>query len=195
MLENLVVSDVLAEVHGPGKSAWMDWCHLGHSLYREDRLVLALGSRLPLGGLECAVAAGLKRSAVRGFSATTFRSLFMCLGYAHGGTIELAVAGTPFDDEPGARREASVSLSIRAAALSVFLERNLAGEEKGDTRLGLLAELDEKAALVSGYRSRTDELLAGLIIRVRPILFGLSWSYNPALGKTISAGLGRWWAW
>jgi hypothetical protein len=195
MLENLTVSDVLAEARAPGRWAWVDWRHLGHPLYREDRVTLALGSRLPLGGLQCAVAPSLKRSAVRGFPAASFRSLSVCLGYARGGALELGVAGTPFNDEPGARREAVAAFSIHAAPFSISMERDIAGARQGDTKLCLLAELDGNAALVSSYRSRTDELLAGLIVRVRPILIGLSWSYNPALGKTISAGLGRWWSW
>jgi hypothetical protein len=195
MLENLTVSDVLAEVRAPGRSARVDWRHLGHPLYREDGLALAMGSSLPLGGLECAVAASLRRSAARGFPAATFRSFSVCLGVARKQTFELAVAGTPLNDEPGARHEAAVSLAIHSASLSISIERDIAGARHGDTKLGLLAELDEKAALVSGYRTRTDELFAGLIVRVRPVLIGLSWSYNPALGKTISAGFGRWWSW
>jgi len=195
MLENLSVSDLLAEVRARGRSASADWRHLGHPLYREDRLMLALGTGLPLAGLECAVGAAVKRSTVRGFPAAASKSFSLGVSCARAKSFGLTIAGTPFNDEPGARREVAAALSVRAAAFSILLEQNLAGAEMGGTRLIILAELGPKAALVSGYQSPTDELLAGVIIRVRSVLLGLSWSYNPALGKTITAGLGRWWAW
>jgi hypothetical protein len=88
-----------------------------------------------------------------------------------------------------------VALALRAAPFSLLVERCFAGPEKRETRLALRTELDDKVALLAGYRSRTGELLAGIAVRARSTLLVFSWSYNPVLGETFSAGLGRWRTW
>ncbi len=195
MLDGLSTEDLLAGVRSRSWSVWTGWHHLGHALYREDRLELGVGSMLPIASVEWSAAAAVERSVVRGFPAEGRGSLRAGLGWSPTGALEISIAGAPLSEDGRDGRAAAGALAIRAADVAIFVATGLAGPETGDTKVVLVAELGGRAAVISGYRSTSDELLAGLVVRCRPMLFILGWSYNPALGKTLSAGVGRWKAW
>jgi len=195
MLEDLAVSVIRAGLRTPERSAWMSWFHLGHPLYREDRLALSLGSSLPVRSFSLRIAPAIERCEVRGFPARTSRGLSCSFDYEYDRAFMIGIEGTAQNGGSGARREASLVCALRAGAFSMLLHHVLAGERRGNARVWFLAALGNRATLYSGYRAPTDELVCGLAVATRPFLFGFSWSYHPALGKTVSAGFGRWWAW
>lgn len=195
MLEDLTASVLGAGVSTRGRGVWVRWFHLGHPLYREDRLACSIGSRLPVRSFSLRIAPVVERREVKGYPARTCRALSCSLGYERDRSLAIEVRCTPFDDEPGVRREASFSCAIRTDAFSAVLQRVVAGEERGYTGLWCAAQLHGNVTLFSEYRSPADELGCGVAARIRSFLFGLSWCYHPALGATASAGFGRWWAW
>jgi hypothetical protein len=195
MLENLTASVLRAGFSTRGRGVWVRWFHLGHPLYREDRLACSIGSRLPARSFSLRIAPAVERREVQGFAARISRELSCSLEYEHDRSLAIEVQFTPFDDEPRVRREASLSCAIRTDAFSAVLQRVVAGEERGYTWLRCATELHGDVTLFSEYRSPADELACGVAARIRSFLFGVSWCYHPALGATASAGFGRWWAW
>ena len=79
--------------------------------------------------------------------------------------------------------------------MTVALDRAASGPHAGDTRLAIEARLDGKCSIRFGYRWQTEELSSGLVAALSPVLLNFSWSQHPALGSTVSAGIGRLWEW
>jgi len=195
MLEGLVASRLRAGFEAPVASVWLEWRRRGHALYREDRLDVAFGFGLPFGGCRFAVVPAMERREVRGFRVERAYSCCFAASYEYRGRACIGFACSAYESDPGARRPSAAYLLIRAAAMTVALDRAASGPHAGDTRLAVEARLDGKCSIRFGYRWRTEELSGGLVAARGPVLFDLSWSQHPALGSTVSAGIGRWWEW
>jgi hypothetical protein len=196
LLDGLASSDLLSGIEGGSFSAWLDWRHLGHALYREDRLAAAIGFPCPFGaGFRLYAIPAIERRAARGFDAEGSRSLSIALSYDCRGSVCVGcVSLASASGEPGPRN-ARAFLFVRAGSLVVALDRAISGARGRDEQAALEAWFGNSCAFVSGYRWRTGELSSGIVVRVSCAILDFSWSRNPALGSTVTAGVGRLWEW
>jgi hypothetical protein len=196
LLDGLASSDLLSGIDVGSFSAWLDWRHLGHALYREDRLAAAIGIRCPFSaGFRLHAIPSFERRAVRGFGARTSRSLSLAFSYDCRGSACVGYAClVSGNDDPGARN-ARAFLLLRAGSLVLALDRAISGARGTDTQCAIEAWIGDRCAIVSGYRWKTGELSSGLVVRISRAILDLSWSRNPALGSTVTAGAGRLWEW
>jgi hypothetical protein len=196
MLDGLASSDLLSGVDGGSFSAWVDWRHLGHALYREDRLAAAIGFPCPfVKGFRLYAIPAVERRAARGFGAEGSRSLSLAFSYDCRGSVCVGyVCRASGSDDPGPR-DARAFLFLRAGSLVVAVDRAISGARGNDAQCVLEAWIGDRCALVSGYRWKTGELSSGLVVRLSRAILDFSWSRNPALGGTVTAGAGRLWEW
>jgi len=196
MLAGLVSSDLLFGIEGGSFSAWLDWRHLGHALYREDRLAAAIGFPRPFGsGFRAYAIPSIERRAARGFGAEGSRSLSLALSYDCRGRVCVGCVGLVSAIEGPGPRNARGFLLVRAGSLALALDRAMSGARGRDEQASLEAWLGNSCAFVSAYRWRTGELSSGIAFRVSRAILDFSWSRNPALGSTVTAGVGRLWEW
>ncbi len=196
MLDGLASSDLLSGIDGGSFSAWIDWRHLGHALYREDRIAAAIGFPLPFGeGFRLYAIPAIERREARGFGARGSRSLSLAFSYDRRGSMCVGFVCLASGSEDPGPRNARAFLFLRAGSLVLAVDRAISGARGIDVQCALEAWLGDRCALVSGYRWETGELSSGLVVRVSRAILDFSWSRNPALGGTITAGVGRMWEW
>jgi hypothetical protein len=195
MLEGLVASRFRAGFEGPLASVWLDWRRRGHVLYREDRLDAAFGLELPFEGCSFAVVPAMERREVRGFRAERAYSCRIAASYEYRGRACIGFARSVYESDPGAGPRSAAYFLIRGGAMTVALDHAASGPHAGTTRLAIEARLDGKCSIRFGYRWQTEELSSGLVAALSPVLLDFSWSQHPALGSTVSAGIGRLWEW
>ena len=169
---------------------WTVWDACTHPLYRLDELRLRIclePLRLPA---SIALEPALRREAVKGFPA----------GHSAGlaAVIILHRTGLAFS----VRRQVAGRTKGNPAviACSVCLDRiSIAAAGCGTVRGISLLEvegelsLDGFISLRTGYRLDTEEIRCGLGCRKGRILVTALWSHHPALGRTISLGVGFVW--
>jgi len=194
MIEGLIAWDMLAECVTPSRSVRFDWHHLGHVLYREDRFEAALGLVLPVGGLRLAVIPATDRREVKGFSAAYSFSLCLAASCEYEGRACVGLVGRAYASDPDALPRSSACFMFRTGPIGFVLER-AASRGGENARLALEARLTESCSIISGYRWQTGELSSVISVRVVPAMLYFSWSQHPALGSTVSAGVGRLWEW
>jgi len=195
LLEGLVASRLRAGFEAPVASVWLEWRRRGHALYREDRLDAAFGLGLPFEGCRFAVVPAMERREVRRFMAECAYSCCIAASYEYRGRACIGFARSAYESDPGAGHPSAAYFLIRAGAMTVALDRAASGPHAGDTRFAIEARLDGKCSIHFGYRWRTEELSSGLVAACAPVLLDFSWSQHPALGSTVSAGIGRLWEW
>ncbi len=195
LIEGLVSSNLFAGFGTRSFSAWFGWAHLGNELYREDRMSAPFGFELPVDGFGCIVVPAVERRAVKGFTPWHSHSLHLSTSYEFGRAARIAFEGSLYESASRAPRDAALSLELRSACLAVAVDRIFSGVLEGDMGLAIEVRLDETCSLLSGYRSKTDEILSGLILRRSRLVFCLSWSQNPVLGSSLGAVVGRVWKW
>jgi hypothetical protein len=195
MLDGLVACDLRAGFETPSHSVWLGWHRLAHSLYREDDLAADLWVRLPIRGLRLGAAPASQRREVRGFAAAQSHSLSLALSYECAHRVLVGYTRAVYESDPGAPRQAAVFILLRGGSFGAAFNRIVSGERGGDSRIALEVCLGNRCSIVSGYRWKTGELASEVLIEIASMLFDLSWSQNPALGSTVSAGVGRWWEW
>jgi hypothetical protein len=193
LLDGLVASDLVAGFETPSRALWIDWYHLGHSLYHEDRVVVGIGCLLPAWGISFNAVPALMRRAVEGFAAEESSSLDLAVSYARGRGGSAGFVRSVYESDDRAGAYAAIFVSLRAGSLLARLDRVVSGVRSGDSRVLLEAVLNENLALVSGYRWNSGEISSGIMFELSRVTLDLLWSENPALGSTISAGVGRWW--
>jgi hypothetical protein len=195
-LDGLCVSDLLAGIDGEPFSAWFDWRHLGHPLYREDRFAVAFGVPCPFAdGVRLQAMPAIERRGARGFPAEGSSSLSLgmsreCPGGVCIGCVYLAAGG----GEPG-RHDARAFLVARTGPLALAADRAISGARGSDLQCAIEAWIGNRCGFASAYRWRTGELSSGCVIRLSRAILDFSWSRSPALGGTVTAGAGRLWQW
>jgi len=196
MLEGVVSSDLLSGIDEESFSAWFDWRRLAHALYREDRVAAAIGIRCPfIEGLRLYAIPAFERRAARGFDARTRRALSLAVSYDCRRSLCVGYACIASgSDDPGAPNTRAF-LFLRAGSFVLAVDRAVSGARGTDAQCALEAWLGDRCAIVSGYRWKTGELSSGLVVRVSRAMLDFSWNRNPALGGTITAGVGRLWEW
>jgi hypothetical protein len=196
MLDGLASSDLLSGIDGGSFSAWLDWRHLGHALYREDRLAAAMGFSCPFSaGFRLYAIPAIERRAARGFGVEGSRALSLAFSYDFRGSVCVGyVSRACGSAEPGPR-DARAFLFVRAGSFVLAIDRAISGARGTDAQCALEAWLGDACALVSGYRWKTGEVSSGIVVRVSRAILDFSWSRNPALGSTVTAGVGRMWEW
>jgi hypothetical protein len=196
MLEGLVSSDLLFGVDGGSFSAWLDWRHLGHSLYREDRLAAAIGFSCPFDdGFRLYAIPAVERRAARGFGAQGSRSLSLAFSHDFFGSLCIGCEYLAYEDDDPRPRDARAFLLFSAGSLVIAVDRAISGARGADAQCALEAWLSDRCAIVSQYRWKTGEISSGLVVRISRATLDFSWSRNPALGGTVTAGAGRLWEW
>lgn len=195
MLEGLVASRIRGGLEAPGCSVWLDWGHRGHELYREDRLDAAICFGLPFGGCRFAVVPGFERRGVRGFRADRALSCRLAASYAYRERSFIGFSHSLCESAPEWTRASAIHLLYRASRMTVALDRPLSAPHAGDARLSVAVRLDASCSIRLGYRWCTEELSTGLAVAVAPTVVDFSWSRHPALGSTLSIGIGRFWEW
>ena len=195
LLDGLVACDLAAGLETPSRSLWIDWYHLGHSLYREDRIVASVGCGAPAWGIRLHAVPALVRRVVEGFAEERSCSLALAVSYAQGRRASAGFVRSVYESEGRSRGIAAVFVSIRAGSLLARFDRAGSDVRGGDTRFLLEAALNDRCVFVSGYRWKTGEISSGILIELSQLIVDFLWSQNPALGGTISAGVGRWWQW
>jgi hypothetical protein len=195
-LDGLCASDLLAGIDGGTFSAWFDWRHLGHPLYREDRFAAAFGVPCPFAaGIRLQAMPAIERREARGFPAEGSGSVSLGISRDCGdgaciGCVWLAAGG----GEPG-RRDARAFFVARAGPLALAADGAISGARGSDLQCALEAWIGDRWAFASSYRWRTGELSGGCIVRLSRAILDFSWSRSPALGGTVTAGAGRLWQW
>jgi hypothetical protein len=196
MLDGLAASDLLLGIDNGSFSAWLDWRHLGGALYREDRLAAAMGFPCLLGeGLRLYAIPAIERRAARGFGAEGSRSLSLALSYEFRSSVCVGYASLVSGSAEPGPRNARAFLFVRAGSLALAVDRAISGERGTDAQCALEAWFGDTCAFTSAYRWKTGELSNGIVVRVSRAILDFSWSRNPALGSTVSAGVGRLWEW
>lgn len=195
LLDGLVACDLVAGLETPSRSLWIDWYHLGHSLYREDRIAASVGCGTPARGINIHAVPALVRRVVEGFAGEASCSLTLAVSYAQGRRASAGFLRSVYESDSRSSPYAAVFVSIRAGRLLARFDRAVSGVRAGDSRFMLEAALNGRCAFVSGYRWTSGEISSGLLIELSPLVVDFLWSQNPALGGTISAGVGRWWQW
>ncbi|MCX5753188.1 MAG: hypothetical protein NTW97_06015, partial [Candidatus Krumholzibacteria bacterium] len=173
-----------------------DWRHLGHALYREDRLAAAAGFPCPFAaGLRLYAIPAIERRAARGFGAEGSRSLSLAFSYDFRGSVCVGYVGpAAARAEPGPR-SARAFLFVRAGSLVLAVDRAISGARGRDEQCAIEAWFGDTFAFMSGYRWKTGEISNGIVVRVSRAILDFSWSRSPALGSTVTAGVGRSWEW
>lgn len=196
MLDGLVSSDLLCGSEGTSHSAWLDWSHLGHALYREDRFTAATGIPFPFRSeLRLYAVAAIERRAVRGFGVRGSHSLSLAFSYDYRGSACVGYACRGFGSDASGPRNDRAFVFVRTGLLVCAVDGAVSGERGRDIQCALEVWLGDACALVSGYRWKTGELSSGLVVGVSRVILDFSWSRNPALGSTVVAGIGRLWEW
>jgi hypothetical protein len=196
LLDGFVSSDLLLGIDGGSLSAWFDWSHLGHALYREDGFTAAIGiaspARVPL---ELYAVPAIERRAPRGFetAATSSLSLGGAFDIRRDARIGCVIRAAGRDDPK--RRDARIFLRLGADLFTLVVDAAVSGPRGRDTQCMLEAWLARGCAFSCAYRWKTGELTSGFVIRISRTILDFSWSRNPALGSTITAGAGRLWEW
>jgi hypothetical protein len=196
LLDGLVSSDLLIGVDAGAFSAWLDWRHLGHALYREDGLTAAVGMCVPARvRLRFYAVPAIERRAPRGFGGVAAPSLSLggsldvlrdaCVGYV------FRTAGS-VDPE---RRDARIFVRVRGRAFTLVVDGAVSGPRGGDAQCMLEAWLTDGCAIACAYRRETGETSSGLVVKVSRTILDISWRRHPALGSTVTAGAGRLWEW
>ena len=196
MLDGLASSNLLSGIDGRSFSAWLDWSHLGHALYREDRFTAAIGFSCPFSAaLRLYAIPAIDRRAARGFKAEGSRTLSLAFSYEYRGSVCVGyVNRASTSAEPGPRN-ARAFLVVRAGSLMLAIDRAISGARGTDAQCAFEAWFGDTCAFVSGYRWKTGEISNGIVVRVSRAILDFSWSRNPALGGTVTAGVGRLWEW
>jgi len=195
LLDGLVACDLVAGIETPSRSLWIDWYHLGHSLYREDRVAARIGCETPARGIRIDVVPALVRRVVEGFAGEASCSLTLAVSYAQGRRASAGFLRSVYESDSRSSPYAAVFVSIRAGRLLARFDRAVSGMRAGDSRFMLEAAFNGRCAFVSGYRWASGEISSGILIELSPVALDFLWSQNPALGGTVSAGVGRWWRW
>jgi hypothetical protein len=196
MLDGLVSSDLLSGIDGGSFSAWLDWRHLGHALYREDRLAAAMGFSCPFSaGVRLYAIPAIERRVAHGFSAEGSRTLSLAFSYDFRGNVCVGYVSRASTSAEYGPRNARAFLVVRAGSLVLAVDRAIFGARGTDAQCVLEAWLGDTCAFVSGYRWKTGEISSGIVVRVSRAILDFSWSRNPALGSTMTAGVGRLWEW
>lgn len=196
MLDGLSSSELLLGVDGRSFSVWLDWRHLGHTLYREDRLAAAIGFPFPcVAGIRLRAMPAIERRAARGFAAEGSSSVSLGISYDRGGNVRIGYVRLAAASEENEPRDARVFLFARASFLVLAVDRAISGVRGRDAQCALEAWLSDAWALAAGYRWQTGEISSGCIVRISRTILDFSWNRNPALGSTVTAGAGRLWEW
>jgi hypothetical protein len=195
MLDGLIACDLRAGFETPSHSVWLGWHRLAHSLYREDDLAVVFGARLPIGAFRLEAVPAIKRREVLGFAAAQSLSISMVLSYEYGRSALIGLTRSVYQSDRSGLQQAAVLFLLRAGSFGAAFNKVVSGAGYGDCRFSLEAWLGGRCSVVSGYRWQTREVSSGILVEIASVLFDLSWSQNPALGSTISAGVGRWWEW
>ncbi|MGD1048566.1 MAG: hypothetical protein ABR899_07440 [Candidatus Krumholzibacteriaceae bacterium] len=195
LLDGLVAGDLMAGLETPSRSLWIDWYHLGHSLYREDRIAAAITCRTSAWGIRLHAVPALVRRVVEGLPGESSSSLALAVSYARGRRASAGFVRSVCESDGRSGADEAVFISIRAGSHLARFDGTLSGARAGYSRFLLETALNERCTLVSGYRWESGEISSGLVIELSHLTFDLLWSQNPALGSTVSAGVGRWWQW
>jgi hypothetical protein len=196
MLDGLSSSDLLSGIDRGSFSAWLDWRHLGCALYREDRLAAAIGFPCPfVARVRLHAIPAIERRAARGFDADGSGSVSLGISYECRGRACIGYACLASGSEDLGPRDARVFLLARAGSFVLAVDRAISGAHGTDVQCALEAWLEGTCALVSQYRWRTGEISSGCVVRVSRAILDFSWSRNPALGSTLTVGVGRLWEW
>jgi len=195
MLEGLVACGLVAVWSSPSRSARLDWHHVGHVLYREDRFEAAFRLALPAAGFRLTVLPAMERREVTGFAAAYAHSLSLGASYERGGRLCVAVARSAYESDPDEPPSSALRSLFREGPITLALDYVVSGEHAGNTTFALEARFNDTCSIVSGYRWQTAEVSIGIVFRLVPVVLDFSWGENPALGSTLSAGVGRWWKW
>jgi hypothetical protein len=194
-LDDLTATLVGAGFSVRGRAAWARWHHLGHPLYREDRLALSVGSRLPVRSCSLYICPAVERRAVRAFPAHSFALLSCSVQYQYDRSLALGIQYTPLGGGSCVVHPALLFCGIRGGCVAASVCRVVAGGGDGYTWVRCAVELGDGLALFSEYHMPTDECGFGITAAFHSLRLGFSWSYHPDLGATASAGFGRWWTW
>jgi hypothetical protein len=196
LLDGLAATDLLSGIDGASCSAWLDWSHFGHALYREDRLSAAIRFPCPFGpGLRLYAIPAVERRAVRGFDPEGACSLSLAGSCDFGGSLCAGYACFAAGGDVSGFRNARAFLLVRAGSLALAVDRAIGGPRGEDLQCALEAWVGDRCAIVSGYRWATGEITSGLAVRIPWGILDFSWGKNPALGSTMTAGVGRLWEW
>jgi len=195
LIDGLVISRVGAGYHARSHSLWLDWRHLGHAIFREDRISAAAGMGMLGGRLRVVARASAERRAASGFAAERVFALSLAAYGWFRGSLGLGAEAYLGDRARGIEDESSISLAVRGDPVSASVDRTVTGWRAGDTNLAVAVRLSGGVALLAGYRSMANEISSGIAVEAGPFDFDLFWSQNPALGSTFAAGLGRLWKW
>jgi len=169
---------------------WAVWDACAHPLYRLDELRLRICSGpLPL-PVMIVLEPALRREAVKGFTAGHSAGLAAVIILCRAGpafSVRAQIAGRTKVNSPVIACSANLDrLSLAAAGY---------GTGRGISLLEVEGELalDGFISLRTGYRLDTEEIRCGLGCRRGRILVTALWSHHPALGRTISLGVGYVW--
>jgi hypothetical protein len=192
-IDDLLTSYIKVGYHFHRGSLWTDWYLLHHPLYREDHLAVMYGQALLIEGFLIQVKPSFERRQVLGFPSESVGILtimavyewmrFVCFG------LDWSILNSGFSGS--SLVISKLSLQMDSFAFVVNQVHNRPPER--DIRVGVEVELDEKLSLLSGYRLSTDEVSGGVLYTGGRFIFGLTWRHHPAMGVTLSLGVGRLW--
>jgi hypothetical protein len=196
MIDGLASSDLLFGIDGESFSAWIDWSHLGYALYREDRLAAAMGILCPFrAGLRIYAIPAIERRAARGFSAESSRSLSLAVSYEYRGRVSVGYVSLAAASEVTEPRNSRAFMFARVGFFAIAVDRAISGPRGSDAQCVLEAWFGDTCAFISAYRWKTGEISNGIVVRASRTILDFTWSRNPALGSTLTAGIGRSWKW
>lgn len=195
LMEGLLVSRSRVGYHARSHSIWLDWRHVGHELYREDRLSAELGIGAPSAGFCAVLGPGVERRTVQGFGPEGRLALSLAASGWIRGTVGFG-AETRLGGEGGSgSSEAALSILIRTGSFFASLERSVSGWRRKDVEVAVAVLPREGVSFLARYRSAAGELSSGLVVEAPSLVVGFFWSLNPDLGITLAAGVGRSWRW
>ena len=195
LLDGLVASRLSAGCEAKRYSAWLEWSHLGHSLYREDHLEMILGFSLPLEGCRFAIVPAVEQREVRGLGAARAHSCRVIASYGYAGCVSVGFARSAYESVPGAAPSSGAFLLCRAGSLALALDRSAPASCEAETRLSIEARCAARCSVRFGYRWGTEELSGGLVVPLASVIVDCAWSQHPVLGSSLSIGIGRFWEW
>jgi hypothetical protein len=169
---------------------WAAWDECGHPLYRLDELRLRIcmeASRLPV---SMALEPALRREAVKGFPARNSAGIAAVVILCRRGiacSLKREFAGQ------GGESPVLLACSARLDRLSITAAGCLTGGGFDIRETEAELSIDGIITLWTGYHLDAKEIRCGIGCRRRGILVTACWAHHPALGRTISLGVGYVW--
>jgi hypothetical protein len=172
---------------------WAGWARVGHPLYREDLFSLDICGRIAGEKLLVAVRPAVRRAHAGTFPASTSLDLSMSAMVRCTRALDIGFDATFTDRDSWKRSRFIAMASMNLGRFALVLNRISTDVQRREIRIGIEIELDRRLILVSGYRTGSDELSVGVLLRIRDFLVALSVSHHIVLGQTVSFSIGRVW--